>query len=79
MLNLEQRVIEQEVEELYSWKRKYISRIDKIVDMVKKEAPKAYANKEFQDSIRELKEELEQYCTEKEKRIRDLTNYTQKE
>lgn len=78
MLNLEERKLEEEVEKLYTWKEKYISSIDRIVDMVKKEAPKAYENEEFQQWLKDLKEGLEKHCTEEEKRIRDLTDYTKK-
>ena len=79
MLNPDERKIEQEIGQLYTWKENYISAIDKIIDMVKKETPNAYANEVFQRSMKELKEQIEEYCVEKEKRIGDLTDYTQKE
>ncbi|MBO5478984.1 MAG: hypothetical protein J6A04_04710 [Clostridia bacterium] len=72
MLNLE----ELKTEQLYNWKKKYMLQIDEIEEIAKKEAPKAYESKEFQQSIKDLKDGLEQYCIQKEKDIRDLTNDT---
>ena len=80
MLNLKEREVEKEIQELYTWKRNYSMRIDKIVDIVKKKAPKAYENEEFQQSIKDLRITIEEYCAQKEKSIiEDLTDYTQKE